>query len=203
MNQRIVGRSDPLRVAVEAYIRRVFARQHSATLRELPDRLVATFGPDLMPLCAAGLRTADDGFFSEYYLRASVESVLRRVCGVPVDRREIIEVTSLASDRPGHAFGLLDYITQLGRKEGRSWGVFTATDKLRRCLGRTGLVITTLAVAEAEAVPNREDWGRYYDARPVVCAMHDRGEQPLAFRPLPVRPTVSGSGRPMEDERLG
>lgn len=203
MIQRIVSRSDPLRAEVENYVRRVFARQHAATVREFPERLVATFGTDHSPLCAAGLRTAEDGFFSELYLRAPVESVLRHICGMPVERSEVIEVTSLASDRPGHAFALLDYITQLGRDEGRSWGLFTATEKLRRCIGRTGLAITTLAIAQAEAVPNRDDWGRYYDAGPVVCAMHDRCDEPLAFRAPRARPAAFGGPRPLEEKTLG
>ena len=185
---RIVDRGDPLRADIETYVRRVFARQRAAVVREFPEHLVAILGSDHVPLCAAGIRTAEDGFFSECYLNAPVESVLSHVCGDTVARDHVIEVTSFASERPGYAFMLLDHITQLGRAGGRTWGLFTATEKLRRCLTRAGLAIVTLGSASAEAVPNREDWGRYYDAKPAVCAMHDHQEQPLSFHPLRGRP---------------
>lgn len=178
---RVVERGDPLRSDIETYIRQVFARQHAALVREFPDRLAAVLAPDRSPLCAAGIRTAEDGFFSEYYLDAPIEAALTRNCGAPVERGQVIEVTSLASDRPGHCFLLLDYITQLGRADGRRWGVFTATGKLRRRLERTGLTVATLAAARAEAVPNRQDWGRYYDANPMVCAMRDCHWRPISF----------------------
>lgn len=178
---RVIERGDPLRSGIEAYIREVFARQHAALVREFPDRLAAVLAPDRSPLCAAGIRTAEDGFFSEYYLDGPIETALTRKCGTPVERGQVIEVTSLASDRPGHCFLLLDYITQLGRAGGRRWGVFTATEKLRRRLQRTGLTVATLAAARAEAVPNRQDWGRYYDANPMVCAMRDCSLRPISF----------------------
>ncbi len=180
---RVIERGDPLRSDIEAYVRQVFARQHDAVVRDFPDRLAAVLAPDRSPLCAAGIRTVEDGFFSEFYLDSPIEAALGRVCDAPVQRSQVIEVTSLASDRPGHSFLLLDYITQLGRADGRTWGVFTATDKLRRCLERTGLTIATLAAARAEAVPNRADWGRYYEADPMVCAMQDHSEQPISFLP--------------------
>ena len=193
---RVINRCDPLRADVEDYVRRVFARQYAATVRDLPERLVAVLGPGDAPLCAAGIRTAEDGFFSEFYLRSPVESVLGQVCGTAVQRSQIIEVTSLASERPGHAFMLLDYVTRLGRADGRTWGVFTATEKMRRCLGRVGFAIATLASAEAEAVPNRQDWGRYYEANPVVCALHDGCERPISFWPVR-RPPAAPGGMPV------
>lgn len=194
---RVVSRCDPLRSDVEEYVRRIFATQHAAIVREFPERLAAAFGPDHSPLCAAGIRTAEDGFFSEFYLGSPVECALGRVSRAPVQRSQVIEVTSLASDRPGHAFMLLDYITQLGRADGKRWGVFTATEKIRRCLERAGLAFTPLAAARADAVPNPGDWGRYYEANPVLCAMHDRGESPISFRPSRNQPIASG-GRPSD-----
>jgi len=199
---RIVDRCDPLRADIEDYVRRVFAKQHAAVVREFPDRLVAIMGSDRAPLCAAGIRTAEDGFFSECYLKAPVESVIACVSGTAVARDQVIEVTSFASERPGHAFMLLDHITQLGRAGGRSWGLFTATEKLRRCLERAGLAIITLSSASAEAVPNREDWGRYYEANPAVCAMHDHHAQPIRFRPLRGRPVALAVPPTREPEHL-
>lgn len=178
---RVIERGDPLRSDVERYVREVFARQHGAVVREFPDRMAAVLAPNRAPLCAAGIRTDADGFFSEFYLDSPVEDALARACGAAVKRSQVIEVTSLASDRPGHCFRLLDYITQLGRSDGRRWGVFTATEKLRRRLARSGLTVATLAAARAEAVPNRRDWGRYYDANPMVCAMRDCCDQPISF----------------------
>jgi len=190
---RVINRRDPLRSDIEAYVRRIFASQHAAIVRDFPERLAVALGADLSPLCAAGIRTAEDGFFSEFYLRSPIEYVLGR----DVRRGQVIEVTSLASDRPGLAFTLLDYIIQLGRADGRSWGVFTATEKIRRCIERAGLAFKTLAAARADAVPNPGDWGRYYEANPMVCAMHDRREYPICFRPARNQPIVLG-GPPSE-----
>lgn len=195
---RVINRCDPLRRDIEDYVRRVFAKQYSAIVREFPERLVAVLGPDQSPLCASGIRTAEDGFFSELYLSSPIESVLGQVCATPVRRSEVIEVTSLASDRPGHAFALLDYITQLGRAGGRSWGLFTATESMRRRFERAGLAFTLLATASAEAVPNREDWGRYYETNPAVCAMHDRCEQPISFRRVKAQP-IAFAALPAEE----
>ena len=192
---RVINRRDPLRSDVETHIRRIFAAQHGAIIYEFPERLAAAIGPDLSPLCAAGIRTAEDGFFSEYYLHAPVECVLARACRAPVQRGQVIEVTSLASDRPGHVFALLEYITQLGRAYGQSWGVFTATEKIRRCLERAGLAFTTLATAMSDAVPNPGDWGDYYEANPAVCAIHDRRELPVSFQP-PRNSPIPFSGQP-------
>jgi len=199
---RVIDRRDPLRADVESYVRRVFAKQYAAIIREFPERLVAVVGPGYAPLCAAGIRTTEDGFFSELYLNSPVESVLGQLCRAPVQRSQIIEVTSLASERPGHAFILLDYITQLGRADGRTWGVFTATEKMRRCLGRAGFAITALETAKAEAVPNREDWGRYYEANPVVCALHDGYEHPISFWPMRGQPAAPDGAPEMEVKLL-
>ncbi len=167
-------------------------------MRAFPERMAAAFGPDFSPLCAAGIRTEADGFFSERYLHAPIERALSLAGPGPVLREQIIEVTSLASERPGHAFTLIDFIIQLGRVEGRTWGIFTATEKLRRCLTRGGLAFSALATARADLAPNSADWGRYYDSNPMVCAMHDHQENPISFRPLRSRPIETGDAQNLE-----
>jgi len=198
MTIMLVCREHPLRGRIEAHIQDIFADRYSADVTEFPERLAAIMAADGTPICAAGVRTSRDGFFSESYLDLPAERALAVASRQVVRRKEIIEVSSLASIHAGSAFLLLHAIITVGRKSGNKWGLFTATSVVRRALRVAGMATVELATAAPQAVANPDQWGSYYEHDPVVCALYDCPEEPLQFVParnvyltLPVMAPVS------------
>ncbi len=161
----------PRRPEAEDFIRRVFRQHHAANVR--------AFAPNLMLLeqservvAAAGWRGADtEPLFLERYLDASVESLMEKLTGQTLSRSRLVEVGHLASEKPG---GSLQVILTLARhlhESGYEWVVFTATHELVGIFTKLGLPLLALAKADPSRLgAEAQDWGRYYDARPVVVA---------------------------------
>ncbi|MBK5198139.1 MAG: thermostable hemolysin, partial [Methyloceanibacter sp.] len=76
MRAAIIPRGHDLRAAAEQLIAEVYALHYSARITAFPATLVAMVSDRDALLCAAGLRFAADGFFSECYLEAPVDAVL-------------------------------------------------------------------------------------------------------------------------------
>ena len=76
MRVTLIPRDDGLRPQAEQLIAEVYARHYAARITTFPDTLVSRIGADSAIDCAAGLRFAADGFFSEAYLDAPVEMLL-------------------------------------------------------------------------------------------------------------------------------
>jgi hypothetical protein len=87
-----------------------------------------------------------------------------------IERRQIAEVGHLAGRSCRAAVRIVAQIPDLLRAQRYSWIVFTATDALRDILGRLGAPLVELAVADGKAVAAPDEWGRYYEADPRVCA---------------------------------
>ncbi len=167
----LVPEIHPLRAASEACIRTVYDRVFGARDIVLPPVLLAWIGADGRPLCAAGVRTAADGFFSETYLNLPVERALQRRCGRPVARATVIEVTTLASRNAEASIRFVREIAQFAREAGFMWSLFTATARLRRLLNDLGIPMFVLAEADSGCVAEPEKWGSYYRHAPQVCAV--------------------------------
>lgn len=172
---RLVTRTDRLRPRVERHVRQVYASAHDATIRAFPDLMVADFDDAQAVRCAAGLRRAADGFFSECYLNRAFEDVLSELAAAPVGRARIIEVTSLASGSACALSRLIACIVEHARGQGVDWAVFTITPRLERRLRQLKLPLIPICPAEPSRVAHPEDWGRYYEAGPMVMALPDRG----------------------------
>jgi Thermostable hemolysin len=172
MQAAIISRDHDLRSAAEQLIAEVYALQYSARITAFPATLIAMIGDGGAPLCAAGLRFAVDGFFSECYLDAPVDAVLSALRRYPVAREKVFEVTSLASRAP-HTIGpFLRKIMACGEAAGFEWAFFTATAPLKLILERLSLSLLPLAPAEPSRVTNPDAWGSYYDLTPNVYAVH-------------------------------
>lgn len=167
----LIDRTDPRRAAVEALIRTVYQARYGADVPAFPDRLAAIFDADGLPHCAAGLRDAASGFFSEVYLDRPVEEAISALALEPAPREAVLEVTTLAAARPGAAFTLIDRITADGRARGMRWGLFTATRPLRHGLLRAGAGLIELGRADPGRLADAGCWGRYYETDPFVCAV--------------------------------
>lgn len=171
MQFKIVSRTDPDRAIAEALIQDVYYRRYEAAVAQFPDRLAVAIDPTGTAVCAAGIRTADSGFFSEIYLEQPVEQAIARLAVEPVARETVLEVTTLAALRPGAAFRLIDFIIADGREAGMRWGLFTATRPLRHGLLRAGVGLIEVTRAERHRAPDPDIWGRYYETDPFVCAV--------------------------------
>ena len=165
---QIVEPGDAERAEVEAFIRTAYAREYSANINSFAKRLLCRRNTAGDILCAAGMRLAEEGFFSERYLSAPVEADLSRVTGHRVRRADIYEVTTLASDAPRDLVPFIADIVAFGGRRGLSWCFFTLTHRLSLLVRRRGLSPIHLAEADPARIADREEWGRYYETRPQV-----------------------------------
>lgn len=161
----------PRRTECEQFIQRVFARSYDAR--------VTRFAPNLYALdqhgrirAAAGWRGAQDGpLFLERYLDESAQDLISRLAGHPVERRHIAEVGNLAATLPGAGMRLILNLAGELDRQGYEWVIFTATQELIGLFAKTGLPPLALAPADpARLGGEAQDWGRYYDTRPIVVA---------------------------------
>jgi Thermostable hemolysin len=163
---------DHLRPAAERLISEVYARHYGARVTALPNTLVTMVEGEGTVRCAAGLRLASDGFFSEAYLDAPIETLLSALRREPARRDKIFEVTSLASEAPYLVGSFLRKIIACGEAAGFDWAFFTATAPLKALIERMNLQLIALAEAESLRVSNPEIWGSYYAFAPRVYAVH-------------------------------
>jgi hypothetical protein len=122
-------------------------------------------------VCAAGIRTAADGFFSNIYTKNDLSNAVLTVSGTDIPNAQIMEVVSLASITPFPVLPLLDAIIAWGNDRDMACGVFTATNRLRHLLNHTNMPYYTLCSASNSSVNDPASWGNYYDTDPWVCAL--------------------------------
>jgi hypothetical protein len=167
----VVRVGDGRRAEAEAFIRDVFAQSYGAR--------VPSFAPELALLerqggiaAAAGWRGAAAGpLYLERYLDEPVEAQVSRLAGCPVRRSGIAEVGNLAARAPGSGAGMILAMAAHLHASGYEWVTFTATGELIRLLTRMGLPPLALAPADPDRLgAEADDWGRYYETRPVVVA---------------------------------
>ncbi|MEQ9258018.1 MAG: thermostable hemolysin [Roseovarius sp.] len=183
MRVEFLTEKSPARAEAEQHIRNVYSEVYGARLTEFAPRLVTVRNQAGQILCAAGLRTSEEGFFSDTYLDGGFGTCLSGADGRPVPAEQIMEVVSLASVTPFPVLAMLDVMVDWGRARGMTCGVFTATAKLRRLLDRTGLDYTSLAPADPSRIATPESWGSYYAHDPWVCACTERRMAPIVLSP--------------------
>jgi hypothetical protein len=163
-----------LRPQVEACISDVYARAFGARGLVFPRRLIALLDDAGRPICAAGLRTPAEEFFSEIYLDSPIDELLRAAIGRPVHRCQIFEITTLASRSAEISPLFIRQLALLGKIAGFEWSFFTATARLRLLLSQLGIPFTQLEAADPARLANADSWGRYYTQAPIVCAVNRR-----------------------------
>ena len=168
----IVDPEHRLRPVVEATIRSAYQREHGADLTSFPHWLVANLD-EAGVVCAASVRFAEDGFFSERYLDLPIEQLVARTTGTHPDRSVLAEVGSLAAGRPGEIRDLVCGVIAFLRSRGTRWAFFTATARLRTFLRRAGMPLIDLAPADPSRIAAAETWGRYYLQDPRVMLIGD------------------------------
>jgi len=158
----------PGRAAVEDFIHQVFRRRYAAEVRQFAPQLVSLHDAYGARVAAAGYRAAGDApLFLERYLQAPVQSLLP---GAPA-RERIVEVGHLAAGQAGGGRRLIRLLGPLLAGEGFEWVVCTLTQELRHLFARMGVAPLTLGVADPAALgEHAQQWGSYYDHRPLVLA---------------------------------
>ncbi len=176
---QLVNRKHLARDAVERLILSVYARRYGAWLTQLPEQLAAVFSDTGRPVCAAGIRTASNGFFSECYLDWPVEDCIAIRLGKSVDRERVLEVTNLAGSG-GFVRALLAFINDYGVQAGMQWGLCTVTSAVGCQLDLSASTILDLGAAVATRVSRPTAWGNYYEHQPRVCAVSISANNPVA-----------------------
>lgn len=171
MKTDVITQLDSRRQTTEAFIRGRYREVYDAGLESLPSKLIGATDKGRIA-CAAGLRTAADGFFCEVYLDVPVEEMIASRIGSPVPRARLLEVTSLCSSSPRLSIEFLRAVAFYGFENGFEWSIFVATERLSRLLSLLAFDPLKLVPANPERVPNLEMWGSYYDTAPVVMAVH-------------------------------
>ena len=184
----LVRRSDCLRSEVEDFIKQTFHDNYGARPSSFPSKLITVISESGDISCAAGLRSEEDGFFSECYFDFSIEDVIFQKTGVSVDRAGLLEVSTLASCSPKNIVPFITKIVDYGESAGFDWAFFTLTQRLKLLLRRMGLDLVLLGRADIACVSDPERWGSYYRTNPFVYAVARRDLDRLCHRlyPLPV-----------------
>jgi len=170
MTALVVPEQHRLRLKTELFIRDVYSREYGATLGAFPPTLMVILDKHGDISCAAGLRSSDDGFFSECYLGSSIEAMLTRLNGEEVGRESIFEISTFASRAPNSVNSFIRQIIEYGEAAGFDWAFFTLTRRLRLLLDRIGLELTPLGSADISHVTDSSAWGSYYEKDPKVFA---------------------------------
>lgn len=161
----------PRRKDAEAFIRSIFATRYNAH--------VTSFAPHLMlvekhhsTIAATGWRSAQkENLFLERYLDAAIENHIAKLANQPVQRERIVEVGHLASQKAGGSVHVIRELARHLHEQGFEWVVFTATQELIGIFAKLGLPLLALAAADpARLGSDAQNWGSYYDTKPIVVA---------------------------------
>ena len=143
----VVPEQHRLRSKTERFIREIYHEEYGATLGGFPTRLITILDERGEILCAAGLRSRDDGFFSERYLNSPIEAALGRLRGEVVRRDQVFEISTFASRSPHSVPRFVGQVIEYGDDAGFEWGFFTLTHRLSLLLNRIGLELAPLGAA--------------------------------------------------------
>ena len=191
---RHFGPGDGGREPLEAFVRAIFLKAYAARISTFYPHLVGITRPDASFAAVAGVRpAATQSLFAEFYLDAPIETLIGARTGRAVARAGIAEVGNLAPASAGQARWLIAMLTAYLYAAGFSWVVFTAVPTLYNAFARMGLQPIGLAAADVSRLDPalQDDWGSYYDARPMVYAGDIRqGFQALDTRMLPELPRL-------------
>ena len=168
----VIPQHHRLRAKAERFIREVYEEEYGARLCAFPRRLLVKIDLQGEILCAAGLRTSAEGFFSERYLDTAIETALARFQGQPVARERIFETSTFASRSPRAVPLFIGQIIDWGENSGFEWSFFTITRRLSTLLDRLGLDLAPLGQADPARIENADSWGSYYEQEPQVFAVN-------------------------------
>jgi hypothetical protein len=189
---QVVNPEHRKRPAVEQFIHEVFQSTYGANIQ--------SFYPTLLSFCSDAEQRAAVGYrdgsvrplFSEQYLPQPAHEMIGTYTGETIERNQMVEVGNLALASAGEARWVIAAVTLYLYELGYRWVLFTAVKPLFNAFQRLGLNPIQLAEANAGLLPDKgKCWGRYYDARPVVCVGNiESGYRKLRQHVSPHQPTL-------------
>jgi hypothetical protein len=174
----------PERRRVEAFIEKTYEEKYGAKLDTHYPYLMSAQDASGNILAAIGFRLAkDETLFLEHYLDQPIEEEISQNLGRTVERCEIAELGSLASEGHGATFFLFMVLADYLKSQGLSYATITGTRVLKRFFGQLGLDPRKVADADKTRLPDLGAyWGSYYSTSPQVLF----GDIAAGCRLLPV-----------------
>ncbi len=158
---------------IERYLSTGFEKSFSAKIsRFMPLILETSDNENSITSCVGIRRLENELAFLECYLDSSIEKCLENKFNEIIERNKIIELGSIISSEPGAGGWLIIAMAAWLKGAGYEWAVMTATDDLKKAIGKLGIELIDLAPAKLTAlsVEEQDKWGSYYDYNPVVYA---------------------------------
>jgi len=169
---KLVGPADHYYDAAVALACAVYRQSYGAVIAPRPHRFVVCIDRATdAPIACAGLSFGGGApLFSEHYLDEPLERLLAGVFQRDVARRDIAEVTALATLEPSIGTELVRAVPLICWYLGLRGILCTVTTKLRRGFANLKLPFHQIAVADPARLPLVEgvQWGTYYDTKPVT-----------------------------------
>ena len=170
LTHEILDQAHPRRGEAEGLIEQAYQRAYDGVVSHHFPHLIGIRNADGALVAAAGFRWAhQEPLFLEQYLDAPIEVAASRPGLEIVQRDEIVEIGSLATDGGGASAALFAALAAHLRTQGATFAAATATRRLRRLFGLVGFETHRIAAANpARLADGGLAWGRYYEHDPVV-----------------------------------
>lgn len=166
---RLHSPSESNRAEVERCIMQSFAQRYDAKISHFSTELISLNCE--RHICAAvGLTPAVCGkLFAEQYIDTPIDSLIAKVTGRSVQRRDVLEIGNLFSSWKGSSLLLFVFLGELMHALGYTWAVFTATPEVERLLAKLNFAPTVITQADPSRISNSStEWGSYYQKTPHV-----------------------------------
>lgn len=175
---QLVGRNDPQRDSLEAFIAEVFWQRYRADIEYFAQHLIGCKNVEGAWVAAAGYSSfVDRDVFLEQYFddpvtHAVAAAVATSESAIKIERSDLVEVSNLVATFPGGARWLIRLITAHLHSLGLRWVLFTATHELLNAFRKVGYSPVVLTKADPMRLASQgKSWGTYYANSPeVVCA---------------------------------
>ncbi|MEI8633172.1 thermostable hemolysin [Vibrio sp. PP-XX7] len=170
INVRIIRANDQSADRVKKYISDIYFKSYQAKIEPDPDIIVSSFGSKENMLASAGISFASDNktLFSERYLDFSLTEKILMMTSQHIARNQIVEIGSLASDKPSAAADLINLLPLITWLMGNKAILCTTTDNLRKLFKHYEIPYIYLCDASPKRLSydERVRWGTYYDQSP-------------------------------------
>ncbi len=171
MQVRIIDNGTPEWGTAKSLVQSVYRSYYGASIEPGPEKFAAYYNElDQMVACGGITSATHKNLFSEIYLERPVQTEIAESLRGPVERGEIVEVGSLASASRKIGSELMVLIPFLVWCQGKKYILCTATAPLIKMFESLHINFSPLADASIERISeaDRENWGTYYESKPVV-----------------------------------
>ncbi len=160
------------RIEIERYIADKFESSYDAYIHDFMPYLLSMRCLGLIS-GATGMRPAlGSQLFLEQYLDDSIEAEMGKVLQQAIPRESVVEIGNLSATKTGASQIIFLVFTAMLYKAGYQWIVFSATRSLLTKLNKLGFQTHFIGMADPSRLQTStlDEWGRYYQAGPVVVA---------------------------------